>query len=91
MRRLIALTLLSLGLTGGAAMADTWHNGIHHGPVYRNGENRGFQRGGELRARGRENRGGEFRGREARGFRPEGRRGGESWRFRDHAWRFERR
>jgi hypothetical protein len=87
MRRLIALTLLSLGLTGGAAMADTWHNGIHHGPVYRNGENRGFQRGFE---RGRENRGGEFRGREARGFRGE-RRGGENWRFRDHAWRWERR
>jgi hypothetical protein len=89
MRRLIALTLLSLGMTGGAAMADNWR-GIHHGPVARSGENRGFQRGGELRGRGRENRGGEFRGREARGFRGE-RRGGENWRFRDHAWRWERR
>ncbi len=59
MRRLIATTLLSLGLTGGAAVAAPWHEGARHPVAYHNGAVRGFQRGFE---RGREARGGELRG-----------------------------
>jgi len=95
MRRLIAMSLLSLGLTGGAAMAAPWHGGgASHGSVVR-GEHRGPERGLE---RGREGYGREGYGHAGygrEGVRVQGRSfrrdGGPGWRSRDRAWRGDRR
>jgi hypothetical protein len=61
MRRLFVSTLLALGLSGGAAMADGWHErvvyrGPAYGPVYREARWRAFDRGFERGRRMEERR-----------------------------------